>query len=85
MSQFTYHWHTDCEVPVVCQLDHQRFCKGSSEYYGGPPIEPDEPESMTLGAVLVNGVDIYYLLDEKQTARVEELALQAYHDQKEPS
>lgn len=71
-SQFVYEWDTDCSVPVVCHLTYTQAERGT---YIDPPVF----EGMTLDAAYIGNVDVYYLLDHKQVARIEELALDSFH------
>jgi len=44
---------------ISVEFDCSPFIKGGSEYPGGPPIEPDEPEDITITGVelIVPGPD----------------------------
>jgi len=71
-GQIEYLWATDCVVDIVCHLDYD--AAEDAEPYGDAPY-PGSPESITLGAAYVCGVDILPLLSEKQINEIEEAAL----------
>lgn len=61
---------TDSETVVVrgvemeVEFDYSPPCRGSRDKYG-VPLEPDEPESLGLTAVVVGGIDIIDLINAK--------------------
>lgn len=67
-GQVEYHYHTDCDVPLICHLD---YFKGQRE----TRIDPAIPASMSLTAAYVNGADVLCLLDPRIISLCEERAL----------
>ena len=49
--------------------------------YPSSLYDPGETEYASIGPVVVGGVDIYEMLNDKQITRIEEAALKAIHDQ----
>ena len=47
------------ELDISIEFDYSPFRQGSSEYKGGPPIEPDEQEEVTINGVelVIGGPD----------------------------
>jgi len=62
-------------VDLACDIEYEAACEGSTEYRGGPKMEPDEPESAELCAAYVRDIDISQILSEDQIAEIEEAFL----------
>lgn len=65
---FEYEWNTDCVVPVICHLSYE---PADGDNWNTPYY----PESVTLGAAYLRGVDIFEMLSPEQIDRIEEQAL----------
>jgi hypothetical protein len=52
----------EIKIPVTVEYDYTPYRKGSSEYRGGPPIEPDEGPDVEICAVTdANGEEVQLL------------------------
>lgn len=65
---FEYEWNTDCVVPIICHLSYE---PADGDNWNTPYY----PESVTLGAAYLRGVDIFEMLSAEQIDRIEEQAL----------
>ena len=59
----------DEEIELEVDFDYNRACRGSRDRYG-VPLEPDDPESIDINTVTLDGKD--YPTTKEESERVEE-------------
>lgn len=78
---------TYMEFEVTIRYDYHQAARGSREYPGGPPLEPDNPEyadvDPTAYITTQAGHKLSFLLTPKQIATLEEEILDEHHNKQQ--